>query len=182
MKFAYAKTHPLVDPDWLVVIDTPDLLFEFHKRVTVRLALKYGADPHLFDERGHPKNHCALIMSPVNLGSKWLSSAERFYQEHGKVYMNRAGGLCPSPHVLKYVDSAFWPASHPMEGEVVYISKYPNGNHYYLRSTTDRIFPVEKCHSYAEAVDMATKFAPGAEVRQSKAYGQTPVKYLLEGD
>lgn len=182
MKFVFAKTHPLCSPSWLVVIDTMDLLLHFHRRVTVRAALKYGNNPHLFDENGAPKNAISVFFNPVSLGTRWLQSAEKFFFQDGVVYMNSVGGLTPRPDVLTVQESEVWPQAEPMEGELVEISKWPNGNHYYLYSSKGRIFPQEKCNSYAEAVDMANRFAPGCKIGAHKAYGANPTIYAREGD
>lgn len=181
MKFAFAKTHKLCDPCWLAVIDNQDSLFFFHKKVAVRLALKFGQDPHLWSKDGKPLSDVAYLYSPVKLASQWMGTAQKMFWEYGCVYMNRVGGLCHLPEVLNTVESENWPDPKPIAGETVYISKWPNGDHYYLRSSKDRIFPVEKVDSLTEAEKIAKEFAPNCEVVFNKEPARL-VKGLMRPD
>lgn len=182
MNFVYGKTHPNAKPCWLILVRDHATLERVHRWVSIKLFLSFGIDPHMVDENGYPRTLADEIRNPVRLGAKWLSSAFNLFYEHKCFCVNPVGGMLPlnKVEVLSETQGSDFPVGEPIAGETVYALRWPGRNHYYLKSTANRLFPFEKVHSEKEVESAVKKYAPGAALKFEKT--NTPFVYQTVGD
>jgi len=157
-EFARCRTNPKC-PDvegWYLVLkpDDPDTLAKLHKGVARFYFSKFGTDPHLV------KSEFAGVFNPVKLAAQWLATVATQLFNGKTLVVNSKGGwqLYDSVEVLvtKTSSAMRWPDLY--KGEVITISRWPEGRHYYLSSNRDRIFYPTKYTQYADALAEATAY------------------------
>lgn len=164
-RFIYSKPHPVVEPCWhaLVTLENIDV---FHTGVTRSMFMKQCRDPHLKIEAEDEPGRTGPIMNPIILGAGWLTKVLMTVIEGQLVFVNYRGGwhIGDSKNIIhefigKYSD---WPRKAEKEGakpEKIIISRWPKGAHYYISSSKNRIFNVDKLNTRKEAKDFALMFA-----------------------
>lgn len=141
---------------WYLVLkpDDIDALMELHKGVANFYYRKFGMDPHITE------SEMAMAYNPIILTAKWLCSVEHFLLVGTTLVINQSGGMVPldSVKVLAEIESErmTWPNCY--EDEVVTISRWPKGQHYYLSSNKNRIFVPPKYIQYFSALQAAKKY------------------------
>jgi hypothetical protein len=156
----------------LEVVNEKDLM-AVHRWISTKLFLKLGMNPHIFNQDGTPHDEvAAYYYHPIKLGAAWLTTAQKFMWQDGGFYVNPAGGILPlkslgSP-ILATQESSSWPTS-PIAGEIVYVTRWPQGEHYYLRSNRNRVFPFVKLDSMDEVREAVELNAPGAKIVEDTA-------------
>ncbi len=169
------------DEDWYVRVDRADFKLQerMHQAVTIKMLMKYGPDPRLWNPDGSPKNELAQILSPVNLGSKWLCTLLKLFQNNQHVLVNSNGGMIPAPEIIKaeIVKERFeFPDARP--GEVITIAAWADGKHFYLKSSHDRLFIPEKYNTREEAWAAAKIYADESRIR----FATTNQLFRKDGD
>ena len=90
--------------------------------------------------------------------------------------LNMSGGMMPmaGATILDTVESEelIWPDRH--DDERITLSRWPQGRHWYLSSTTNRVFIPLKYVSYEEALKVARRYVPAARIRTKECGGQLP--------
>ncbi len=157
--FVYRKVNKFDAPVWLLKVQDPETIEQVHRGVTVKLYQTVGGDPHNF-RNGKPVGPHSAIMNPINLGAKWLQTAEKFIMTKGYILVNKVGGIVPPGRftILDTVESEklSWPDTD--DTEVITLSKWPQGQHWYLKSSNGRIFSPVKMGSLKEAKEVAGRF------------------------
>jgi hypothetical protein len=164
--FCLCQLHPKC-PDltgWMLAIRPTDpvgLLMEVHRGVISLYYNKFGLDPHIqADEfrRG--------LYNPIKLAAGWLQTADKFLIEGETILVNVNGGMMCAKEVtiLETIerDKIDWTVRY--EDERITISRWPEGEHYYLCSSKNRIFVPDKYHDYADALKAAHRYVPVARI------------------
>lgn len=178
--FVKCRPHPKCKKlvGWYLLLKSEDVeTFErLHTRVTSDAYVRYAKDPHLFDQKTRmPKNGLALILNPFNVGAGWCETANRLLMEDGCILVNRVGGLMPmvpKEQIIKQIQSGdlCWPESS-IKGEVINISQWTGGTHFYLSSNKKRIFVPEKFDTFDEAWEHAKNFVSEDKISFKKSKG-----------
>jgi|WetSurMetagenome_2_1015567.scaffolds.fasta_scaffold48853_6 hypothetical protein len=128
--------------DWRIEIQPNDLdtLMKIHRGVAA-VYLSRGGDDWLM------------------LSAQWFQSAV-LYLWKGPIVVNSCGGLLPLEDVvvLDTVDSEELDFHVRYDDEIITISRWPQGHHYYLASNKLRIFDPVKYISFAGAYQAALRF------------------------
>ena len=100
------------------------------------------------------------------LADNWLRSLEEELQK-GEVLVNPAGGFVAKRDLIVLAeiesDDLTWPEHYA--DEIVIISKWPKGKHYYLSSNRERVFVPEKFNTYQAAEEAARKYVSADRIR-----------------
>lgn len=164
-RFVRCQTHPKC-PDiqgWFFVLkpsDT-DALEQVHTGVVHFYYNKFGLDPHI------AKSELAPLYNPIRLGAMWLQTVEKFLFEGITLAVNPSGGVTPLSDMIVLTEvvseKLAWPNYH--KNEVIKISRWDRGRHYYLSSNKNRVF-VPPCHkTHEEALRIAKKYT--TEIRSN---------------
>lgn len=155
--FVRCQTH-LACPNlqgWYLVLKRYDFaaLMELHLGVTNLYYHKFGTNPHATEFE-------IATYNPIVLATKWLSSIEHYLLNDTTLVVNSAGGMVPldSVKVLATIESEkmVWPTIY--KDEIITISRWPEGRHYYLSSNKNRIFVPPKYVQYEAARHTAKKY------------------------
>ena len=159
-RFLRCQVHPAFSDvqGWFLEVrgDDPELLSALHRGMAAKYRSMLGEDAH-----GKPGPSKATL-----LADDWCRSLEAELQQ-GEVLVNPAGGFVAKRDltVLAEIESddLTWP-EHRAD-EVVTISKWPKGKHYYLGSNKDRIFVPEKFTTFRAARKAALKYVSADRIR-----------------
>jgi len=163
-KFVRCQTHPKC-PDlqgWYLVLKPGDIetLEELHRGVSAFYLQKFGLDPHLQKDMSDPGTG-AYLKHPVRLIALWLETIERYLATGKTVIVNSRGGMLAlsDMKVLSEMPSEklIWPDNCDPD-EVITISRWPKGYHFYLTSNKERIFVPSKYDTLEEARQTAEKY------------------------
>lgn len=166
-QFARCQSHPNY-PDmqgWYLVLKPGDVgtLMELHRAIARKYFCKFAMDPHLTMEK------CPGFYGPVALAGKWLETVEKYLLQWDTIVVNSGGGLLTlaDVKVLSTVESETmsWPDIY--EDEVVTISRWSEGLHFYLSSNKDRIFSPGKYNTYEDALKAAKKYTENIRTKDS---------------
>ena len=164
-KFALCQMHPKL-PDlqgWCLVLhpDDPETLMKVHSGVCYLYYAKFGMNPH-FDPNG-PYN-------PIKLAAQWLLSVERYLLAGTTIVVNINGGIIPLEDiiVLETVESDNLRWNKRFDDEVITVSKWPDGTHYYLCSNKDRIFIPSKYNKFDDAYQEALRYVPEDRIKSKE--------------
>ncbi|KKL95459.1 hypothetical protein LCGC14_1854360 [marine sediment metagenome] len=167
--FVYRKVNKFDDPVWLLRIEDFDTAHEIHQSVCAKLYQTVGADPHNF-RNGKPVGPHSAFMNPVHLGAKWLQTADKFIIAKSHILVNKVGGIVPPGRftILDTFESETlqWPDTD--ETEKITLSKWPRGRHWYLKSSTGRIFSPVKMGSLKEAKEVAGRFVSKDRIKVAR--------------
>jgi hypothetical protein len=157
-RFALCQTHPKC-PDvqgWYLILEPDDLdtLMKLHKGVISLYYHTFGMDPHI------DKSDLAWYYNPIRLGASWLGSMEKFLAAGTTLAVNYRGGMVSFDglKVLNVIESKLlhWPDIQ--NDEVITISRWPHGHHYYLASDVGQVFVPDKYVRYEDARRAAEKY------------------------
>ena len=136
--------------------DDPELVESLHTSIAAKYRAMFGEDSH-----GKPGPANAVL-----LADKWLQSLREELQR-GEVLVNPAGGFVAKRDliVLEEIerDELIWPEH--VADEIIVISKWPKGKHYYLSSNRDRVFVPEKFNTYQAARKIALKYVSADRIK-----------------
>lgn len=165
-RFVRCQTHPKC-PDiqgWYLVLEPDDLctLDQVHKGVVHFYYFKFGLDPHI------EKSELAPLYNPISLGAKWLCTASNYlFGEGTTLAINPSGGMTPLSDMIILAevisDELVWP--NHFEDEIIKISRWPKGQHFYLTSNKNRVFVPSKHKTYEQALKVAEKYT--SEIRSN---------------
>ena len=160
--FHNCQLHPKC-PDltaWMLAIqptDPIDLLMTVHRGVIALYYNKFGQDPHIQANETQRE-----LYSPVKLATGWLQTAHKFLINGETILVNINGGMLTTKDVtiLDTVtsDNIDWDIRY--DDEKITISRWPEGRHYYLCSSKNRIFVPDKYNNYADALKAAKRYVP----------------------
>jgi hypothetical protein len=157
-RFLRCQTHPKCPNviGWYLVLEPSDVetLAKLHKGVAGLYYYKFGLDPHITESEMAP------YYNPVKLAAQWYASVEIQLQK-GALLVNSCGGCLPMDDSVKILSEhesevMEWPDYY--DDEVITISRWPEGKHYYLSSNKNRVFVPSKWHSYKLAHRVASKY------------------------
>lgn len=157
-RFVRCQTHPDCPnlQGWYLVLKTDDVdtLMELQEGVANLHYSKFSMDPHIAE------SEMAMAYNPTVLATKWLRSIEHFLLNGITLAINQSGGMVPldSVKILAEIESEeiVWPDCYA--DEVVTISRWPAGRHYYLSSNKNRIFVPPWYIDYKAALHAAKKY------------------------
>jgi len=159
-RFARCQVHPAFDDvqGWFLEVqgDDPQLVAALHKSITAKYHSMFGEDSH-----GKPGPADA-----TRLAAAWLQSLELALQE-GKVLVNPAGGFVAKRDLIVLAEikcrDLTWP--EVFADEIVTISRWPKGTHYYPCSNRGRVFIPEKFTTYRAARLAALRYVPADRIK-----------------
>ena len=155
-----------------VTTETKYIINEFFDMLVNMLHVKFGFNPHYFDQKTNkPKFDMAILFHPSVLGNQWVSCANDFINKYGVVYIGYNGQMFP-PINGKYIIHS--EISSPVLklpivdiDELIYILMWKGGNHFYLKSSINRIFSKVKYNSFNEAYEEASKYVDKRKIKNS---------------
>ena len=158
--FCRCQLHPKC-PDltgWCLRItpnDPIETLMSVHRGVVSLYFHKFGEDPHIQADAARRD-----LYNPLKLATSWLQTAERFLLRGEAIFVNVNGGMMPAKDVtiLETVESDKIDWDVQYEDEVITISRWPEGRHYYLCSNKQRIFIPDRYNEYADAIKAAKRY------------------------
>lgn len=163
-RFVRCQTHPAC-PDivgWYLVLEPNDLMtiMDVHRGVAGLYFNRYNMDPHLREPA------LASHYNPVRLATLWLETVEKLLQE-GPIVVNSSGG-CLLLDEVKVVaeqqsDKLVWPNYY--EDEIITISRWEFGHHYWLASNKHRVFVPSKYKTYQKAHAAASNHTNNIKAR-----------------
>lgn len=171
-RFARVKVHPKLDlSGWYLVLDDYESLMEMHRSACGSLFMKFHRDPHLFDQKTwRPVSDQAQFYNPVKLGAGWLNSAQMGMLRHGVIYMNRQHGMLYGDNVEiienRESEKLVFPDNDDhKDGVRIVVSKWGNGQHYYLNANQTIAFSQPKFDTAEEALAEARVYAFEANIK-----------------
>jgi len=167
-RFVRCQTHPKC-PDvigWYLVLEPGDIdtLMKLHKGVAYLYFHKFGMDPHL-----KPDSEEGVLKNPIRLAAGWLRSVENFLAEGTTLAVNSNGGIVPldSVKILSEQENEKlnWPDYY--DDEVITISHWSGGTHYYLSSNKGRVFVPSKYATHKAARVTAEHYTSHIETKEN---------------
>jgi hypothetical protein len=161
--FARCQLHSKC-PDlqgWCLILkpDDFDTLLELHKGVVSLYFHKFGLDPHITGSSPY---------NPIKLAQGWFQSAEKLLLIGTTLAVNSSGGMFPleGVKVLSTLEkeTMTWPDLY--DDEVITISCWSGGRHYYLSSNKDRIFAPSKYVEYQAARQAAERYTDNIDDKE----------------
>lgn len=143
------------DPYWLMLLKP----FEYYKiaaQVASKLFAQTLGDPHWCADydKGNAR---AVITHPFNLYPKHQTLFDKLTKRDGAVYINKQGGLIPlnnAEKVLEQSECEYWP-SEEIKGS---ISKWSNGQHWYVKAEGVNILKHHKYKEKFNTIESAKQF------------------------
>jgi hypothetical protein len=160
-RFARCQVHPdFCDiQGWFLEVKDNDqeLLGALYKSIKAKYASILGQDSHGCDSR---QDNASLQ------ASLWLDSLEAELLD-GPVLVNPAGGIAAKRDLIVLAEvkrkELIWPVHYV--DEIITISRWPKGKHYYLCSNQSRLFVPEKYNNYNAARKAAMKYVDTERIR-----------------
>ena len=158
-KFIRCQPHAKC-PDlhgWYLILrpDDLDTLIRIHRGVCGLLYHKFGLDP-----RTPESEFLGMVCNPINLAAGWLVAVEKHLAAGIALAINSSGGWFPLSRMKILVEEEstrlIWPDKY--KNEVVTISRWPEGRHYYLSSNKNRVFTSGKHNTYKDALQVARMY------------------------
>lgn len=149
------KKYPNLQGWYLVLTyNNRTQLEKLHKGIANLYYRKFGMDPH------YSKPDINWLYNPIKLAAKWFETVLSTLASGEVLAVNSSGGWLPLAgiKILEKIESdeLRWPDRFP--GEIITISRWPDGRHYYLTSNRERIFYPTKFYSIARAEQEARKY------------------------
>lgn len=159
-RFVRCQVHPAFADvqGWFLEVaeNDPELLESLRRSIAAKYRSMFGEDAH-----GKPGASNAEL-----LADRWLRSLEEELQE-GEVLVNPAGGFVAKHDLIVLAeiesDDLTWPEH--LDDEVIAISKWPKGKHYYLSSNRERVFVPEKFNTYQAAKRAALRYVSADRIK-----------------
>jgi len=171
--FALVQTHPKCPTlrDWYLKLtraQAADPKIEQLLAGHVQASVLQREREHAEDT--HPSESYALLGRGA-VAFRWPETVQLLLQRDTAVLVGRRGGICPVEgtkilETRKSKDLA-WPQD---ERELVTISKWQRGSHWYLSSTFDRIFEPSHYDTPEEAIEAALAFVPREQIKVKGYY------------
>ena len=155
-RFALCETAPMTS-GWYLIVEPDDhrLLVELHKGVASMYYSKYGLDPH------YAKTNLAQMYNPIRLAGRWLATVASQLARGQTIIVNSRGGWLPLDSVLVLDEitatKMVWPDNG--DDDVITISRWLEGRHYYLTSRKGQIISPSKCNTYSAALRVAEGYS-----------------------
>lgn len=157
-RFARCQVHPAFQDvqGWFLEVqgDDPQLVAALHKSIAAKYHSMLGQDSH----------GCGA--DATRLAAVWLQSLESALQE-GDVLVNPAGGFVAKRDLIVLAEikrrDLIWP--EVFADEIITISRWPKGTHYYLSSNRGRVFVPEKFVTYRAARLAALRYVPADRIK-----------------
>jgi len=157
-RFLRCQVHPaFVDVQgWFLEVrdGDPQLLATLHRSIVAKYHSMLGQDSH------------GCGRDAARLAAVWLRSLESALQE-GDVLVNPAGGFAAKRYLIVLAEihsrDLTWPEQ--FDDEIITISRWPKGKHYYLCSNKDRVFVPEKFTTCEAAREAALRYVPADRIR-----------------
>lgn len=158
-RFLRCQVHPAFDVQgWFLEVtgDDPELLEALRRSLVAKYRSMFGEDAH---GRPGPSN-------AERLADNWLCSVEEELRE-GEVLVNPAGGFVAKRDLIVLAeieaDDLTWPEH--FDDEMIVISKWRKGTHYYLSSNRERVFVPEKFNTYHAAKRAALRYVSADRIK-----------------
>ena len=160
--FHRCQTHPDIKDliGWYLELQPDDLttLEAIWPNICNSLFMRFNFDPHLKDNP---------MYKPVKLAAGWRQTVEKYLLQGMTLGINCAGGFAPLSGfiILSTLESETldWPDYFP--DERITIAKWPDGKHWYVISSKNRVFAQSKFIGYEDARNYALKFTNSVRSR-----------------
>lgn len=147
--------------EWCLYLDPWDFdtANVMHSRVTKTAFLKELNDPHLQKFVGD-----GLYPSALKLGTDWIKTIGK---QNRPIFINSKGGWFPveGAKVIKYAESENFPVKKTDAEEVFTISRWLDGNHWYISSNNNTLMP-DKFNTFEEAENWCKNKNPLASIKE----------------
>lgn len=159
-RFHLCQTHAkcLNLQGWYLEIrpDDPETLMRVHKGMTGIYYNKFGLDPR-------------IEYNPIRLAALWLQGTHRFLLNGETILVNVNGGIMPlaGTIVLETVESDDLDWDVRYDDEVITISRWRAGRHWYLCSSKFRIFIPDKYTTYTDAYRVAQRYVSVERIKSN---------------
>jgi hypothetical protein len=169
-QFARCQSHTKC-PDllgWYLILEPDDLdaLVELHHGIANLYFFKFGMNPHF-----KPNSEEGVMKNPIRLAAMWLQTMEKFLMAGTTVLVNPSGGMIPyDESIVRTVvdrEKMLWPSGEFNEDEVITISRWPRQRHYYLSSSTGRVFVPTKYWSHESAKRTAELYTNNIRTKEN---------------
>jgi hypothetical protein len=183
-RFLRCQVHPAFDDvqAWFLEVrgddgdPDPELVAAIHDSIAAKYRTMFGEDCHgTFGPgasgpgtSGHDTSGpgASRTGKAALLAADWLRSIETELQQ-GDVLVNPAGGFVAKRDlvVLEEIESddLTWPEHYA--DEIITISRWPRGKHYYISSNRGRVFVPEKFTTYRAARVAALKYVSAGRIK-----------------
>ncbi len=148
---------------WYLEVKRGDFatMIDLQLAITTAYFLRFKLDPHI-DPQGP--------LNPVRLADRWVKSLHDLLTKDKVILVNSCGGFLPLTNIkiLSWIetDKLRWPDIY--EDEIITISRWPRGKHYYLSSNHNRIFVPSKFSTYTGAKELATVYVNESKIKSNE--------------
>lgn len=150
---------------WCVVLSWENLE-ALHRHVSVTALRAYQSNPHM--REGFEQ----ISMHPIRLGAGWLSTATSFLIRGEPAIVQSKGGMCTldGVRIIQTVqqEKLTFPAGESAN-EVITLSEWVRGGHWYITSSTGRVFDPVKYDTLDQARDRALQDVPASRLKVKEA-------------
>jgi hypothetical protein len=131
---------------------------DLHIAVASAYYSRLKLDPHI-DPTGP--------LNPRHLVEKWVDGFNTILKAENVALVNSCGGILPPTNIRILsrleIEKLRWPDSY--DDEIITISRWPKGLHYYIASNKNRLFSPSKFNTYDEARDLALVYASPSRIK-----------------
>jgi len=166
--FVKVQCHPKIPSltGWYLKISKGDMVSysDFQIGMVAKIA-REKIDPHIKTEK--LPSWWKELYFPVRQAEKWTEATSSYVLKYDLLFNKNGGWRFFDPKYLleTYTSDIL---KFPEEGykyEIITIKKWPQGKHWYLHSSHDRIFIPEKHNTLEEARKMAEKYVESDYIR-----------------
>ena len=157
---------------WYLKLEPEDneTLLKLHKMVTTANMLKAKKDPHLQAEI-EKGSFLVALQHPIYLSARWLMGMESNVINKRTTLVNSCGGWMPLDDSVEIIESFVsetleYPKESLSNDEIITISQWGDGKHYYLSSNKNRM--MDKQNSLDSAKRIAYKYTNNVKVEEKR--------------
>lgn len=164
--------------------------FELHdkliKAMTNARAWKYFQNKDNFESDGHTRTLVAEITHPMKMCPRWVNTLHTLFKENTYALVNHNFGLCNYPEHEADVHAEFESTEYAFpvlyDDELMTVSRWPEGEHWYVTSNKERIMVPEKHDTLEAAVKAAAVYVTEDKITVKRNTVLPLVNKMREGD
>jgi hypothetical protein len=139
-------------------------LLEVHLGVTAMYFHRFQHDPHMQKDETTRR-----IWNPITQAQRWLGSMHDRMKDNKTVLINMNGGwmFMEDAIILDTVTSENIRWGDRYDTEIITISRWPKGRHFYLSSNKFRVFLPDKHNTYIGAFEDALQYVPSERIKSN---------------
>jgi hypothetical protein len=166
--FVKVQCHPKIPSltGWYLKISKGDMISysDFQLSMVAKIA-RQKIDPHIKTEK--IPSWWMKLFSPLAQSKKWTEVTSFYICKHDLLFNKDGGWMFFNPKylletctsdILKFPEETY-------KHEIITIKKWPQGKHWYLTSSVERIFVPEKHNTIKEARELAEQYVDPDHIR-----------------